>query len=81
MIYLIIQTIFQILTFAIIIDALLSFVLSPYQPVRAFLDRLINPMLAPIRRIVPPIMNMDFSPVILLLLLQLVEYLLLKILG
>jgi YggT family protein len=74
MIYLIIQTIFQILTFAIIIDALLSFVLSPYQPVRAFLDRLINPMLAPIRRIVPPIMNMDFSPVILLLLLQLVEY-------
>jgi YggT family protein len=81
MIYLIIQTIFQILTFAIIIDALLSFVLSPYQPVRAFLDRLINAMLAPIRRIVPPIMNMDFSPVILLLLLQLVEYLLLKILG
>jgi YggT family protein len=81
MITIIIQAIFQILTFTIIIDALLSFVLSPYQPVRAFLDRLINPLLVPIRRIVPPIMNMDFSPVILLLLLQLVEYILLKVFG
>jgi YggT family protein len=77
----IIQALFQILSFIIIIDALLSFVLTPFHPVRAALDRIVNPLLVPIRRIVPPIMNMDFSPVVLLLLLQLIEYLLLRILG
>jgi YGGT family. len=81
MIQTIIQALFQILSFIIIIDALLSFVLSPYHPVRTAFDRIVNPLLEPIRRIVPPIMGMDFSPVVLLLLLQLVEYLLLRILG
>jgi YggT family protein len=77
----IIQALFQLLTFLIIIDALLSFVLSPYQPFRVFLDRLVNPMLAPIRRIVPPLMGMDFSPVILILLLQGIQYLLVRVLS
>ena len=77
----IIQALFQILTIIIIIDVVLSFVMSPYQPIRHFFDQLVNPMLGPIRRIVPPMMNMDFSPVILLLLLQLIEYILLKLIA
>ena len=77
----IIQALFQILTIIIIIDVVLSFVMSPYQPIRHFFDQLVNPMLEPIRRIVPPMMNMDFSPVILLLLLQLIEYILLKLIA
>jgi len=76
-----IQALFQLLTIIIIVDAVVSFVLSPYQPFRQFLDKLVNPMLEPIRRIVPPIMNMDFSPIILLLVLQGIEYLLLKIIA
>lgn len=74
-----IQALFQLLTIIIIVDAVISFVLSPYQPFRQFLDKLVNPMLDPIRKIVPPIMNMDFSPIILLLVLQGIEYLILKI--
>ena len=77
----IIQALFQILTIIIIIDVVLSFVMSPYQPIRHFFDQLVNPILEPIRRIVPPMMNMDFSPVILLLLLQLIEYILLKLIA
>ena len=81
MAYIIIQAIFQIITIIIIVDVVLSFVMSPYQPIRHFFDQLVNPMLEPIRRIVPPMMNMDFSPVILLLLLQLIEYILLKLIA
>jgi YggT family protein len=76
-----IQALFQLLTIIIIVDAVVSFILSPYQPFRQFLDKLVNPMLEPIRRIVPPIMNMDFSPIILLLILQGIEYLILKIIA
>ena len=76
-----IQALFQLLTIIIIVDAVISFVLSPYQPFRQFLDKLVNPMLDPIRKIVPPIMNMDFSPIILLLVLQGIEYLILKIIA
>ena len=76
-----IQALFQLLTIIIIVDAVISFALSPYQPFRQFLDKLVNPMLDPIRKIVPPIMNMDFSPIILLLVLQGIEYLILKIIA
>jgi len=81
MIYIIVQAFFQVFTIVIIIDALVSFVLSPYQPIRRFLDRLVSPFLDPIRRVVPPLMGMDFSPVILLVLLQLLEYLILRIIA
>jgi YggT family protein len=77
----IIQTIFQIFTLIIIVDAVVSFFLSPYHPFRQTLDRIVNPLLNPIRRIVPPLMNMDFSPIILLLLLQVIETLLLKMMA
>jgi YggT family protein len=75
-----IQGIFQLLSLIIIVDAVVSFVVSPYHPFRQFLDRIVNPLLNPIRKIVPPMMNMDFSPIILLLLLQGLETILLKVL-
>jgi YggT family protein len=81
MVQTIIQAFFQLFTIIIIIDAVLSFILSPYQPFRQFLDRIVNPLLNPIRRVVPPIMNMDFSPIILLIILQGIEYILLRLLA
>jgi len=76
-----IQGIFQILSLIIIVDAVVSFVISPYHPFRQSLDRIVNPLLNPIRKVVPPIMNMDFSPIILLLLLQGLETILLRVLA
>lgn len=76
----VIQILFRILTFVVIVDALLSFVMPPYNPVRTFLDRLVEPLLNPIRRLVPPIGGMDFSPVILILLVQGLEYLIVRLL-
>ena len=77
----IVQVIFNLLTFLVFITVILSYFLSPYHPIRSFLDRIVNPLLAPIRRIVRPIQGLDFSPVILLLLLQLLQYILIRILS
>lgn len=41
-----------------------------------FLDRLVSPLLEPIRRIVPPTAGLDFSPVILLLIIYFLKNLL-----
>jgi len=75
-----VRLIFQILTFIVIVDALVSFILPPYHAVRTFLDRIVEPMLNPIRRVMPTFGGLDFSPVILILLLNLIEYLLIRLL-
>jgi len=80
MVYSLVQTVFRVLTLIIIVDVLVSFLLPPSNRFREVLDRIVNPMLDPIRRIVPPISNFDFSPVILVIILQIIERILLKIL-
>jgi YggT family protein len=79
MIIVIIQILFQVFTFVILIDVILSFFMSPFHVIRRTLDAIVNPLLAPIRKVIPPIMNLDFSPVILIILLQIIESLLLRI--
>ena len=75
-----IRMIFQILTFIIIADAIVSFVLPPYHTVRTILDRIVDPMLNPIRKIMPTFGGMDFSPIVLILIINLVEYLVISLL-
>ena len=60
----------QLLILLVFIASILSFFMSPYHPLREALDRLVNPMLAPIRRLVPTMGMMDFSPLILIILIQ-----------
>jgi YggT family protein len=80
LIYLI-RLIANILTLLIIIDSLLSFVMSPWHPVREFLGRFLTPMLNPIRRVIPPFQSMDFSPLVLIVIIYLVETLLIGVLS
>jgi len=68
----IINFVAQILSLLVIISAVLSFFMSPFHPIRQAIDRIINPILAPIRRVVPPMGTIDFSPLILLILIQIV---------
>lgn len=76
----IIWVIFQAISFVVLVDVILSYFMSPYQPIRRTLDKIVDPMLAPIRKIVPPVLGFDMSPVILILLLQLLQTILLRIL-
>ena len=77
----VIDIIFRLLTIVVVVDVILSYFLSPYNNFRIFLDRIVNPMLVPIRRIVPPVQMIDFSPNILLVLLQVVEFILVRLLS
>lgn len=58
-----------ILVFALIVQAVLSWVNS-YSPVGPLFDALTRPFLRPIRRFVPPLGGVDLSPLVLILLLQ-----------
>jgi YggT family protein len=74
----IIQTGFQIFSLVILVDIVVGLFLNPYHPVRSTLDRIVNPLLNPIRKIMPKTGMFDFSPMILLILLNIVEYILLQ---
>ena len=68
------------LTLIIFADIIVSYFLSPYHPVRKALDSIVQPMLAPIRRIMPPSGMFDFSPLVLMFAIWLVERLLISLL-
>jgi YggT family protein len=69
------------LTIVVFADILLGYFLPPYNSVRRALDSVVDPLLAPIRRIVPPIGGLDFSPVLLFLVIQIVERVLMQALS
>ncbi len=63
--------------FAIIIRAVLSFVGSnPGNPVQPLLYQLTEPLMAPVRRLLPAMGGLDLSPLVVIVLLQLVLILL-----
>jgi len=62
-----ISVIANLFTWIVIASSLLSFFLPQYHPVREALDRILDPFLTPIRRLVPPAGNFDFSPLILVI--------------
>ncbi len=71
----------QIVTLLVIAQAIMSFFVSPYHPVRQTLDNLLEPFYAPIRRILPPVGMVDFSPLVLIILVQIVSRLLIGLLS
>jgi YggT family protein len=68
------------LTIIIFADIIVSYFLSPYHPLRNALDSIVQPMLAPIRRILPPAGMLDFSPLVLIFIIQIVEEILIRLL-
>jgi YggT family protein len=72
----VIRVLAQVLSLLIIADAVLSFILAPYHPIREAMGRILNPIYAPIRRIMPAAGGFDFSPIVLLLIIQVLEYIL-----
>ncbi len=69
----IIHRVFQIAIFFIIVQVVLSYFMDPYHPVRRTLDRFVNPLLEPIRRLLPPMGGLDFSPLVLIIGLQVID--------
>ncbi len=74
-----IRVIAEIFIWIVIASALLSYFLSPYHPVRQFLDRILEPFLNPIRRVIPAAGMFDFSPLVLTLAVWIVSQILIQI--
>lgn len=72
-----ISTLFFILQFAIIIRALMSwFNPSPDNPIVRMVIEITEPVLAPLRRIVPRIGMIDITPIVAILLMNVIEMML-----
>ena len=72
-----IQILCEVLTIAIILRAILSwFSPRPTNKLAMILYRVTEPMLAPLRRIIPRAGMVDFTPLVAIILLQLIVYLL-----
>ena len=67
----------QIYNILIIARVLASWVIrNPYNRLYQFLLTITEPVLGPLRRILPPMMGLDFSPIIAFFLLDLLSHLL-----
>ena len=69
-----------LLVLLILTYVVISYFMSPYHPFRMWVDRLVEPMLNPIRKVVPLVGMFDISPIILLLLIQFMGYILKRLL-
>ena len=69
----------NLLVFLILVYVILSFFMDPFHPIRRTLDRIVEPMLSPIRQVVPPMGGLDFSPLILWIVIRLVSSLLINL--
>lgn len=67
----VVEVLFWMYFYAILIRALLSWVSpDPYNPVVRFIVRITEPVMAPFRRLIPPIHGFDLSPIVALLVIQ-----------
>jgi YggT family protein len=60
----------QMLSLLVFVYILSTWIFPPYHSFRNALASIVEPMLAPIRRLVPPVGMVDFSAVIFIVLVQ-----------
>ncbi len=80
LIYLI-DIIIRLLVLLVIVHVFLTYFLSPFHPVRQWIDRIVEPLLTPIRRYIPVTGMFDFSPLILIILIQILGAVLKSVLN
>ena len=64
----------DLFVFLVIVEVALSYFLSPHHPLRHALESIVEPVLAPIRRVVPLVGMLDLSPLVLIILVYIVSY-------
>lgn len=56
----------------VLAKVLLSYFMDPFHPIRRTIDQIVDPLLDPIRRTLPTYGGIDFSPIILMILIEIV---------
>jgi YggT family protein len=67
--------VFKLIFWVLVLRAILSWVSKGQNPIEAVMIQLSEPLLSPVRRIIPPIGGLDLSMIVVLLGLQFVEIL------
>jgi len=70
----------QTLLLLILLKVILSYFMDPFHPFRQSVDRLVEPLLKPIRQVVPSFGRFDLSPIILMILVEVIAAILRNIL-
>jgi len=69
-----VRTLFELYSFVLLARVLISwFQVDPHNPIVRVLYQLTEPLLAPIRRLLPSTGMMDFSPIIAFIVIRLAE--------
>lgn len=76
----IVQGIVTVLMWIIIIQAVLTWLLSPYHPYVQMLGQAADPVLKPFRRLPLVIGSIDFSPLVAVIVLHVIKNILLRLL-
>ena len=76
----IINFIKEALTLLVFVHVILTYVMDRYHPVRQWVDRIVEPLLMPIRRVVPLVGMLDFSPIVLIILIRITLNLIINLL-
>jgi YggT family protein len=77
-----VDLLFYALYLAILARIVLSWLnASPYSPLVSFIYQITDPILLPLRRIVPPLGMIDITPLLAIMLLSLVRELLVRMLS
>ncbi len=76
-----VNLLFDLLDLAILLRVLFSWVrMDPYNPIVQLVDRVTEPILAPLRRWIGPIGGLDITPMIAMILLTFVQRIVLTLL-
>lgn len=71
----VVKEVFQLMFWVMVIRAILSWISQGYNPIEALLHQLTEPLLAPVRRFIPPIGGLDLSMIVFLIALQFIQFL------
>ena len=69
----------QIIYILVLLKVVLSYFMDPFHPFRQTIDRLIDPVLKPIRQVIPTYGRFDFSPLILILIVEILTSIIISI--
>jgi YggT family protein len=76
-----INLLYWVLTIAILARVLLSWVrIGPYHPIARLIVQITEPILGPIRRLLPSTAGLDFSPFVAIIALDIIRRLLMAVL-
>jgi YggT family protein len=69
-----VDVLFNVLIIAILLDALISwFPISPSSPIVRLLDDITEPILAPLRQVVPRLGMFDITPIVAMFILEILQ--------